>query len=99
MMQEDTLVLFEPIPILSTNKCKFFAFLLQIILQYTIFVIPLIVWYKLDLLLAFFALVLTFIIMGIIRSKLRNDSIPPSQREFHYSDGEIVRWFLAKQVC
>ncbi|MDY0117070.1 MAG: hypothetical protein RBR59_05810 [Sulfurimonadaceae bacterium] len=99
MMQEDSLVLFEPVPTLSTKWCKFLALVLKLILQYTVFIIPLIVWYKFDILLAFFSLVLTFIIMGIIRSKLRNDSIPLNQREFHYNDDEIVRWFLAKQVC
>lgn len=98
-MQEDTLVLFEPVPILSTKKCKLLAFLLKIVLQYTVFAVALLVWYKLDILLSFFSLVLTFIIMGIIRSKLRNDSIPTNQREFHYNDGEIARWFLSKQVC
>lgn len=98
-MQEDTLVLFEPVPNLSSKWCKILSFILKNTLQYTLFIVPIIVWYRSDILLSFFSLVLTFILMGIIRSKLRNSSVPFNQREFHYNDDEVARWFLAKQVC
>lgn len=98
-MNEDTLVLFEPVPPLYGKRCRFLGLALKLILQYTVFIVPIIVWYKFDIYIAFFALILTFIIMGIVRSKLRNESIPLSQRELHYNDSEIASWFLAKEIC
>ena len=98
-MHNDTIVLFEPIPALKSKGCRFVSFLLKLFLQYTVWVLPLGMWYRYDLFIAFLSLVLTFILMGILRSKLRNDAVPFNQREFHYNDTQIADWFLAKRVC
>lgn len=98
-MNNETIVLFEPVPSLKTKRCRFLSFLLQLFLQYTVWVLPLGMWYFYDLFIAFLSLILTFIVMGILRSKIRNDSVPPNQREFHYNDSQIANWFLAKRVC
>ncbi len=98
-MQNDFIDLIEPTPKLHSSKCKIIAFLLRVFLQFTTFFASLIVWYLYDLFLALLALVLSFIIMGIIRSKLRNSVIPPSQREYQYNDKGIADWYTAKEIC
>lgn len=42
---------------------------------------------------------LGFILFGILRSKLRNSSIPPSQQEFPYNDHAIASWYLDQHHC
>jgi hypothetical protein len=60
---------------------------------------PLVIWYFYDFFIALLSLVLTFIIMGIIRSKLRNAVIPFNQREYQYNDKAIADWYVAKELC
>ncbi|MEA3371476.1 MAG: hypothetical protein U9Q40_09080 [Campylobacterota bacterium] len=98
-MQNDYIDLIEPTPKLHSKKCKMIALLLRVFLQFTTFIASLIVWYLYDFFLALLTLVLTFIIMGIIRSKLRNAVIPPSQREYQYNDQGIADWYTAKEIC
>ncbi len=98
-MQNDYIDLIEPTPKLHSQKCKIISFLLKIFLQFTTVIIGLIVWYIYDYFLAIAALLLSFIIMGIIRSKLRNAVIPPQQREYQYNDQGIADWYIAKEIC
>ncbi|PLY12745.1 hypothetical protein CVO_03635 [Sulfurimonas sp. CVO] len=98
-MQEEFIELIESTPKLYSKKCKLISFMLRLFLQYTIFLSALTAWYLYDFFLALLTLVLTFIIIGIIRSKLRNSAIPFSQREYHYSDKEIADWYSAKELC
>ena len=79
-MQNDYIDLIEPTPKLHSKKCKIMAFALKIFLQYTTFITALISWYFYDYFIAIATLLLTFIIMGIIRSKIRNSVIPLKQR-------------------
>jgi hypothetical protein len=89
----------EPTPKLHSKKCRLIAFMLKIFLQYTTIVSAIAAWYLYDYFIAMATLLLTFIIMGIIRSKLRNSSIPPKQREYHYNDKGIADWYTAKNIC
>lgn len=98
-MQNDYINLIEPTPQLHSKKCKLISFLLRVFLQFTTFTVPLIIWYLYDYFIALLALVLTFIVMGIIRSKIRNSVIPPSQSEYQYNDKGIADWFVAKEIC
>lgn len=98
-MQTDYIDLFEETPKLNSKKCKAVALTLQIFLQFTTFIIPLIVWYLYDYFIAIASLILSFIVMGIIRSKIRNSVIPLSQLEFQYSDKDIANWYVAKEIC
>ena len=98
-MPNNTINLIEPTPKLHSKKCKFIAYILRIFLQFTTFITPVIAWYFYDYFIAMAVLILTFIIMGIIRSKLRNDVIPPSQREYQYNDQGIAEWYTAKIIC
>ena len=98
-MQNNFIELMEPTPVLRTKKCKFIAMALRFFLQYTSFILAAIAWYFYDYFIAIAALLLSFIIMGIIRSKLSNASIPLSQREFQYNDKGIADWYTAKVLC
>lgn len=98
-MHTETIHLLEPTPKLHTKKCRLLAFLLRLFLQFTTFAIFFIVWFVYDFFLALLSLVLSFIIMGIIRSKLRNSVIPPKQREYQYNDKAIADWYSAKMLC
>ncbi|HEY9203556.1 MAG TPA: hypothetical protein VIM82_04430 [Sulfurimonas sp.] len=98
-MQDEFIELKEQTPVLHSKKCRFAALALRLFLQYATVLTALVSWYLYDLFIALLALVLAFIIMGIVRSKIRNISIPFSQREYHYSDKEIAEWYTAKILC
>ncbi|MEN8304428.1 MAG: hypothetical protein ABFQ64_10205 [Campylobacterota bacterium] len=98
-MQNDFIDMIEPTPKLHSKKCRLASFILRLFLQFTTFVAGLLSWYLYDYFIAALTLVLTFIIMGIIRSKLRNAVIPPGQREYQYNDQGIADWYIAKEIC
>jgi len=98
-MPNNTIEMIETIPDIHSKKCKIIAFLIKIFLQYTTVVLALAVWYLYDYFTAFFTLVSAFVIMGIIRSKLKNTSIPPAQREYPHNDKTIANWFVARELC
>lgn len=98
-MPNNIIDLIEPTPKLHSKKCKIIAYLLRLFLQFTTFTTALLAWYLYDYFIALLTLVLSFIIMGIIRSKLRNSVIPLSQREYQYNDQEIADWYTAKEIC
>lgn len=98
-MQNDFIDMIEPTPILKTKKCRFISSVLWIFLQFSTYFITVLIWYIYDYFIAFFALILSFIVMGIVRSKLRNSVIPLKQREYHYNDKGIADWYTAKELC
>jgi len=89
----------EPTPIMEGVRCKFLLYLIYLLITY----LPLIVavWigieYNIWIAIAFF-LFLT-LISGILFSKMRFLSIPPSQRELNYNNIAIIRWYLGKHIC
>jgi len=91
-MREDT-------PTLDSKKCKIISFFIRIFLQFTTFLNSLIALYLYDYFIALLVLVLSFIVMGIIRSKIINSVIPPSQSEYQFSDKEIADWYTVKEMC
>ena len=98
-MQNDYIDLIEPTPKSHSKKCKLISLLLRLFLQFTTIIVGLITWYLYDYFMAIAALLLSFIIMGIVRSKLRNTVIPPNQREYQYNDKGIADWYTAKELC
>jgi hypothetical protein len=89
----------DPIPTLPSRNCRFLARLFGWGLSYGNYALALLVWWISDWFIAIGILLLGFIIFGIIRSKLRNDSIPVSQREYEYSDYAIATWYLSRTTC
>ncbi|QOP45968.1 hypothetical protein [Sulfurimonas paralvinellae] len=98
-MNNDYINLIEPTPKLHSKKCKVIAFFLRVLLQYSIYPVALLLWYYYDYFIAGASLLLLFIVVGIIRAKLRNSVIPLTQREYHYSDAAIADWYSAKVLC
>jgi len=98
-MQTDYIDLIEPTPKLRSKKCKLISFSIRSFLQFTTFIAGLIAWFLYDYFIAIATLLLTFVVMGIVRSKMRNSVIPPSQREYQYNDQGIADWYTAKELC
>ena len=98
-MKTDYIDLIEPTPTLHSKKCKFIAFCIKIFLQYAMFIAAFIAWYLYDYFIAGATLLISFIIIGIVRAKMRNSVIPSHQREYHYNDEGIATWFTAKELC
>lgn len=86
-------------PTLPTRQCRFTARLIGYLLSYGNVAVALAVWYASDWFIALGSLLLGYIVFGIIRSKMRNDSIPPSQREMSYNDYAIATWYLFRNHC
>jgi hypothetical protein len=99
MNSEHPIFHIDPTPTLPTRKCRYIARILGWILSYGNYIIALLVWWKSDWFIAIGTLLLGIIIFGIGRSKLRNDSIPPSQREYPYDDYAIATWYMSRNHC
>jgi len=98
-VNDEILEMLEPTPILHSKKCKLLSLSLRLFLQFGIYAVALVVWFIFDYFIAIASLIASFIIMGIVRSKIRNDAIPNKQREHQYSDKEIADWFVAREFC
>jgi len=98
-MKNDYIDLIEPTPVLHTKKCQFISLIIKLFLQFTPIIAALITWYLYDYFIAGATLLIMFVVVGIVRAKMRNSVIPPSQREYHYNDESIAKWFTAKEIC
>jgi len=98
-MKNETIDMIEQTPKLKTKKCKLISLLLRVFLQYSIYPIALATWFLYDYFIAGAIFILSYIIIGIIRSKLRNSVIPLKQREYQYNDKGIADWYTAKILC
>lgn len=99
MEKLDFIDMMEPTPNLLSLKCRFLGTTLWLFLQFFIYPASLLVWYLYDYFIAGIALVLGFVVIGIIRAKIRNISIPHKQREYNYNDKGIATWFVATHLC
>lgn len=98
-MEEDFIEAIEPAPKLHTKSCRAAALLLELFLRYTTILSSIVAWYLYDYFIAFFALILSFIIIGIIRSKLRESAISPYQKEHYFDDKDIAMRYVADMLC
>ena len=98
-MQNDFINQIEPTPKINTTKCKLVSLLLRLFLQFSSYTIGLITWYIYDYFIGIAIFFLSFIIMGIIRAKLRNSVIPQTQQEYNYNDKGIADWYTARELC
>ena len=99
-MKNDTIL--EPIdatPKLYSPRCKLLAKILELTLSYFLYLFALIILYLYDYFFAIAALMSLYLVMGIVRSKLRNSVIPLKQQEYQYSDKAIAIWYMAHHVC
>ncbi len=98
MINDEIIELIEPTPELKKKECKTFALLITIGLTYGSFIVAAIIWSMYDLFFAVGALLISYLIIGIIRSKLRNSAIPLTQQEYQYSDKAIATWYVARRL-
>lgn len=89
----------DPTPTLPTRRCRTMARIMGYGLSYGNYLIALAVWWRSDWFFAIGSLLLGFIVFGIVRSKLRNSSIPHAQREMAYDDYAIASWYLSRTTC
>lgn len=99
MNSERPLFRIDPMPTLPTRRCRLAARVLGWVLSYGNYLIAMAVGWSSDWFFALGSLLLGFIVFGILRSKLRNESIPPAQRELSYNDYAIATWYLSRNHC
>ena len=88
-----------PIPVFTTRRCRFFALLMSTLLRFGSIIVAIIVAIRYDYFLAIAALLTSYIILGIVRSKIRDMVIPVKLQEFTYSDSDIAKLYLHQEVC
>lgn len=93
-MMNETIELFDALPKLKTKKEKFYAATIALALSYGHIVIALIVWYQSNWYIALSALLLAFLVTGIISSKLLHIYVPQKQHELSYSSKELATWVI-----
>jgi len=98
-MYDDYIDLLEPTPKLHSKKCKIISYAIRVFLQFGTVITALLAWILYDYFIAGATLLVAFIVMGIVRSKIRNSVIPPKQREYQYNDQGIADWYTAKEIC
>ena len=91
--------LYTQTPQPPNQGCKLLHLLFTGFLSYGAVIIAIGVWWLYNWYYALSALLLAFILIGILRSKLLHSSIPKVQQEFTYSDKDIAAWYLHMYVC
>ncbi len=89
----------EPTPTFKTPYCQWLVKLLAFKLTYMPIILTLLVAYVVDYFYAVATLLISYLFTGIIRSYMRNNSIPKKQLEYSYNDSAIAAWFLYRTHC
>jgi len=98
-MEKEIIEMREPTPILKSKKCKIMMYGLYIFLRGFSIGAMMFIYVKYGWFWGFVAFVFSYIIIGIIKSKLRMLSIPIFQLEYDYTDKEIASWYIYKNFC
>jgi hypothetical protein len=98
-MQDDYIDMKLPTPEPETKECHLYVWGLFLTLKALNPFIALVMWYQFDYFVAMASFLVGFLVMGIVRSKLRNSVIPIAQQEYTYDDMEIAKWFVARHIC
>ncbi len=98
-MEEDIPPIIELTPKLKGVRCRFLGYLLYTLLSFLPVFVGLYVWYKYNFWIGIAFFLFLTLIMGIVVSKMRLASLPPSQREMTYTNMEVARWYLSKNIC
>lgn len=98
-MKNETVYLKEETPEPNSTRCKTVVYTIAFLLRFGSFLIALAIFICADLFYAIASGLIAYIIIGIVKSKMRSASIPPSQHEFSYNDTEIAKWYAKKILC
>lgn len=88
----------EPTPEPQKKPCRIAALLLGWFLSYGTFFFGIAAWVLYGWFYAIAALLLAFVVLGILRAKIRNASIPLQQQEYQYTDQAIAKWFVVRRM-
>lgn len=88
----------EPTPEVTEFKCKVIVYLIYFGLNFLPLVLGAYIWYVYNYLIAIGITLFLYLITGIISSKLRLMSIPPDQLERSFSNLEISKWYVSKNI-
>lgn len=89
----------EPTPVFKSQKCLWLVKIIAFKLSYMPLILTLLVAYMVDYFYAVATLLMSYLITGIVRSYMRNNSIPKKQLEYTYNDRAIAAWFLYRTYC
>ncbi len=98
-MQNDFIPEIEPTPVFTSKECTFLVNVIAFKLTYMPIILTLIVVFSVDYFYAAATLLVSYLVTGIIRAYMRNNSIPKKQQEYSYSDKAIASWFLYRTYC
>ncbi len=98
-MEEFVPEIIEPIPLIKGAKCKLLMYVIYLFISFFPIVSSLVIWYMYNFLIGVAFFLFFTLMMGIVISKMRLMSIPPSQRELTYSNLEVARWYIDKNLC
>jgi len=89
----------EPTPTFKSKSCQWLVQLVAFKLTYMPILLTLLIAYMVDYFYAIATLLISYLITGIVRSYMRNNSIPKKQQEYSYSDKAIAAWYLYRTHC
>lgn len=98
-MQNDFIPEIEPTPVFTSKQCKALVHIIAFKLTYMPVILTLLIALSVDYFYAVATLLITYLVTGIVRSYMRNNSIPKKQQEYSYSDKAIASWFLYRTYC
>ena len=98
-MENETIDMIKPTPKLKTKKCKSIMYLVYIFLRGFSIGAMIFAFIKYGWFWSFISFIFAYIIIGIIKSKLRVMSIPFNQLEYNYTDKAIATWYVSKHFC
>lgn len=87
----------EILPEIKSFKCKSLVYLMYFGLSYFPIILGIIIGYNYnDIFIGFTSFIAFMLASGIIGSKLSDEAIPLSQREFEYSNLDIAKWYVVR---
>jgi hypothetical protein len=98
MQNDDVIEMIEPTPEPKRRRCRLLVTLIAALLSYGGCFIALGVWMMYGVLYGVAGFLIGYLVMGIVRAKLRNGTIPRSQQEYHYTDRAIAAWYVDREM-
>lgn len=95
-MKDESIEIIEPTPEPESLRCKLAVYAIAAALYAGPYIVALATWYRFDLFFGAGAFLIAYLVIGIIRAKLRNGVVPLLQQEYHYTDKAIAAWFVVK---
>jgi len=95
---DEIIELFIPTPKAKTSMEKILIFLLGSVLVFGAFIIAGFMWYIYDWFYGAVGLLLGYLLLGILSSKIRQYSVPSTQWEHKYNGYELARWYIYIQL-